>query len=441
MSRLVRTALLALLPLAVAAPAVAAPPAGRPEPGAIKPQPEAAPHLLLVGGKIHIGDGNVIADGWLEIEDGRIKATGKGAPPSVAGATTVDVKGKWLTPGLVAAESQLGLVEIELESSTRDDQRKAEHHVRAGYDPADAINTESSLLQIQAVEGVTSAVVAPGGGLFSGQGAWLDLRHGAHSDAVARRGVSVSARLGHAFAGSRAATLAEMKRVLIDAREYQRRKGAHERRQMRDLAAHPADLEALQPVLAGKVPLMVRAHRASDILALLALGKEFKLRVVVVGGAEAWKVRDHLAEAKVPVVLTPSKNLPGSFDQLGARLENAALLAGAGVEVVIADIGGAHNLRNLTQEAGIAVAYGLPYGAALAAVTLNAARVYGMDKDYGSLEAGKVANVVVWPGDPFELSNWPDQVYVQGRPIPMRSRQTLLRDRYLERHGLGAHSK
>ncbi len=328
-----------------------------------------------------------------------------------------------------------------LDASPGDDQRKAEHHVRAGYDPAPAINTESSLLQIQAVEGVTSTVVAPGGGLFSGQGAWLDLRHGAHGDAIAARRVSVSARLGQAYAGSRAATLAEMRRVLVDAREYQRRKGAHERRQMRDLAAHPTDLEALQPVLAGKVPLMVHADRASDILALIELGREFKLRVVVVGGAEAWKVRAQLAEAQVTVALTPSKNLPGSFDQLGARLDNAALLAGAGVEVVIADIGGAHNLRNLTQEAGIAVAYGLPYGAALAAITLNAARVYGMDKDYGSLEAGKVANVVVWPGDPFELSNWPDQVYVQGRPIPMRSRQTLLRDRYLERHELGPHSK
>jgi imidazolonepropionase-like amidohydrolase len=130
------------------------------------------------------------------------------------------------------------------------------------------------------------------------------------------------------------------------------------------------------------------------------------------------------------VVVQPSSNLPGSLDQLGARLDNAALLHEAGVRVGIAVLGEAHNVRNVTQEAGIAVANGLPPAVALSAVTLELARIYGMDAHYGSLAPGKVANLVVWDGDPFELSRWPTQVWVRGRAIPMRSRQTLLRDRY-----------
>jgi imidazolonepropionase-like amidohydrolase len=223
-----------------------------------------------------------------------------------------------------------------------------------------------------------------------------------------------------------------MRRVLDDAKFYAKNKRAHDRRAMRDLSAHPSDLEALGPVLARRIPLTIGANRASDILAALALAEDYRIRIAIQGGAEAWKVADALAKAKVTVMLTPSSNLPGSFDTLGSRLDNAALLAAAGVEVVIADMGEVHNIRNITQEAGIAVAYGLDREQALSALTLNVARVYGMDQRYGSIATGKVANLVVWPGDPFELSNMPDQVYIRGRAIPMVSRQTLLRDRYLD---------
>ena len=151
---------------------------------------------------------------------------------------------------------------------------------------------------------------------------------------------------------------------------------------------------------------------------------------MILGGAEAWKVARELAEAKATVVLQPTRNLPGSFDSLGARLDAAALLAAAGVNVAIACLDDAHNVRNMTQEAGIAVANGLPWETALRAITLEPARVYGMDASYGSVEVGKVANLVVWDGDPLELSSRPTHVLVRGRAIPMVSRQTLLRDRY-----------
>jgi imidazolonepropionase-like amidohydrolase len=396
----------------------------------------AAPPVVIRHAKLHVGDGTVVDDATIVISDGVVKSVGTGEIAAPAGATEIDAAGRPVTPGFIAIDTNLGLVEIEMEGSTVDDTKRDGRHVRASYDPAPAINADSTLIPIQLVEGVTSAAVAPSGGLISGQVTWIDLLPGDYDRIVAKRRIAVDVQLGQSVDGSRAAALDELRRVLLDAREYRKRKGQYERNQMRPLAARPEDLDALAPALDGKVPLTVSVHRASDILALLELAKELKLRVVIVGGAEAWKVADRIAAAKVPVVLTPSKNLPVSFDALGARLENAALLAKAGVEVVIADIGGAHNVRNARQEAGIAVAYGLDPNRAITALTLGAARIVGMDASYGSVAPGKVANVVVWDGDPLEVTSYPTHVLVKGEVQGKVTRQTLLRDRYLVRHGL-----
>ena len=237
-------------------------------------------------------------------------------------------------------------------------------------------------------------------------------------------------QLGQSAAGSRAASFALLQRALDDAGFYRDRRTAFERRQTRELEAHRLDLEALGPVLDGTAPLVVRADQASDLLALADLAAQSDLRVVVVGAAQGWKVAEALAKADVSVIVQPSANLPLGFDRLGARLDNAARLHEAGVRVGIAVLDDDHNARNIGQEAGIAVANGLPPEVAVRAVTLELARIYGMEAHYGSIAAGKVANLVVWEGDPFELSQWPTQVYVRGQAIPMRSRQTLLRERY-----------
>lgn len=387
---------------------------------------------LLVGAQVHVGNGTVIEGGVVELRGTRIVAVGgperAASPP--AGATVIDLTGKRLTPGLVAAATGLGLLEIDLEGSTVDAERHGDDPIRSGYDAAVAVHADSSLIPVNAIEGITSAAVTPRGGLLSGQVAWIDLVAGDHRGIVARPRIAVAGQLGPAVAGSRAAAFARLSEVLDDARFYRDRRTAFERRQTRDLAAHPLDLEALGPVLDGTVPLVVAADRASDLLALARLSRDSGLRVAVVGATQGWKVADALAEANVAVVVQPSANLPGSLDQLGARLDNAALLHQAGVRVAIAVLGEAHNVRNVTQEAGIAVANGLPADAALRAVTLEPARIYGMDAHYGSLEPGKVANLAVWDGDPLELSQWPSQVWIRGQAIPMRSRQTLLRDRY-----------
>lgn len=175
---------------------------------------------------------------------------------------------------------------------------------------------------------------------------------------------------------------------------------------------------------------MIHVQRASDIEATLRLARDFKLKLVISGGAEAWMVAGQLAAAHVPVLLNPLENLPNHFESLGSTLENAARLQQAGVLIAFAT-GDTHNARNVTQAAGNAVANGLPWLDALKALMLNPAQIYGMDKDLGTLEQGKLADVVIWSADPLEVSSSVDQVFIAGRKIPMLSRQTLLRDRYM----------
>jgi imidazolonepropionase-like amidohydrolase len=229
--------------------------------------------------------------------------------------------------------------------------------------------------------------------------------------------------------GARAGTLARLRQLLTDARDYGRRRADFDRAQMRQLAAPAADLEALQPVLAGRMPLVVTAHRVFDIRNALRLAREFNLRLILAGAAEGWEVADEIARAQVPVLVVPLSNLP-SFNALGARYENAARLSAAGVKVAIVAGGDPHNARLVRQEAGNAVSYGMDPDAAFRAVTLGAAEILGIQDRYGSLEPGKIANVVVWSGDPFEFSTAVRHVWIRGRAIPLTSRQTELLERY-----------
>lgn len=429
-------ALLLLVPVLIPTALEAAPPA-RAEPEA---RPAVADKLILSNARIEVGDGTVIDGGSILIEDGKITRVEATTITNVAGAATIDLHGKLITPGLIAADTSIGVVEISAEHSTHDDARAdtnsstsaSTNSIKAGYDPAPAVNADSSLIAIEAIEGVTTAAVAPQGGLISGQVAWIDLLAGDHANIVAASGVAVAANFGHAYAGSRAASLAQLREAFEDAKWYRDNQRNYERNQSRSLVAHPQDLRALWPVLDRTIPLVVRAHRASDLLALIELAESLSIRITIIGAAEGWKVANELAAAKVIVVIQPTENLPGSFETLGARLDNAKLLDEAGVTVAIAHFD-THNARNVTQEAGIAVANGLSHAAGLRAITLNVAKAYGMDGQYGTVAAGKVANLVVWDGsDPFELSTWAEQVWVRGHELDMRSRQTQLRDRYMD---------
>jgi imidazolonepropionase-like amidohydrolase len=235
--------------------------------------------------------------------------------------------------------------------------------------------------------------------------------------------------------GARGELLARLREVLTDAREYARRRSAFESGATREFAASRADLEALQPVLAGRVPLVIAADRASDITAALGIAKEFGLRVMIAGGAEAWEVAPALAAAKVPVITGAMNNIPGDFSSLGMRQENAAILARAGVPVaLVGNAGGGDeelfNVRNVRFEAGNAVAYGMPWDAALRAVTATPAELFGAGDRIGALAPGMDANVVVWSGDPFEFSTRAEHVFVRGVEHDEPTRQDLLTARY-----------
>jgi imidazolonepropionase-like amidohydrolase len=242
----------------------------------------------------------------------------------------------------------------------------------------------------------------------------------------ARTGEGASGSTG----GSRGAAMLRLREILEDARAYRQGRAAFDRGESRELAASRLDLAALQPVLDRQIPLVVEAHRASDILAAIRLARDYNLRLILAGATEGWMVTEELARDRIPVVVRVLENLPGSFERLGARYENAALMRQAGVQVILTS-GDTHNARNIRQEAGTAVAYGLPHAEALRAVTLYPAQLWGL-ADYGSLEVGKVANVVVWGGDPLEIMTPVQHVFIRGREIPLVSRQTQLRDRYMD---------
>ena len=229
--------------------------------------------------------------------------------------------------------------------------------------------------------------------------------------------------------GTRGGAALRLREVLEDARFWAANRAAFNRGESRELAQSRLDLEALQPVLAGTMPLVVEVQRASDILAVLAIAREFGLRVVILGGAEAWMVADELARARVPVILKPLTNAPASFERLGARFDNAALLHAAGVSVAFTTFEN-HRAFSVLQEAGNAVRFGLPWDAALRAVTLTPAEIYGVDGRTGSIEPGKVANLVVWSDDPFEVSGRAETVVIRGRVVPEWSRQRELFERY-----------
>ena len=303
---------------------------------------------------------------------------------------------------------------------------------------SDGLNPASVLIAPARNEGVTSVVVVPRGGLIAGQAAFIDLVDGPAVNMIRRDAVAMVAQIGdaqQASVGARGEVIARMREIFTDVRAYQRNRSSFDRGESRELTASRADLEALIPVLQGRVPMLIAADRAADIDAALGLAREFGLKIMIGGGSEAWQVADRLAAARVPVLTGAMNNIPGSFASLGNRQEGPALLRRRGVQVaVIGNAGGgdeeAFNVRNLKYEAGNAVAYGMTWDDALRAVTLTPAEIFGMADRVGSLAPGRDGNVVVWNGDPFELLTTVDAVFLRGRRVGSPSRQDMLMQRY-----------
>jgi imidazolonepropionase-like amidohydrolase len=392
-------------------------------------QAEETPPIAITHALVYVpGGGPPIADATVVLAGGKVQAVGTSVatPP---GAQIVDGRGKTVTAGFIDADTEVGVVEVDGEpgasdAATRGPLSPALRMVD-GYDP------RSAVIPVTRAGGVTSVVVAPRAGALAGQSAFVDLAGDTQAEAVVRPSLAQYARADEDEArqvGTRGALWMTLRQAFDDARFYAAHRAQYDSNASRPLGLRRIDLEALLPVLRGEQPLVMTVHRASDIETALRFADELKLRLVLAGASEAWLMRDEIAKAKVPVILDPLEDLPTQFDRLRSRSDSAALLAGAGVSVVLSTFS-SHNARLLWQRAGNAVRLGMDHDAAIRAVTEAPADAFGL-KGYGRLAAGAVANVVVWSGDPLQIGTRAEHVFVRGREQSLETRQTLLLNRY-----------
>lgn len=428
---------------------------------ALGAMPALAEPIAFTGAKIITsGKAGTIENGTLVIDNGRIVAVG----PNVtipAGAKVINASGKTITAGLIEADSPLGFVEVSSlgnDMASANDAFSASFEVQYGFDP------DSELINVARIGGITRAIALPaaaGGGngdahahdgagaephieanLFGGLGAVVDLsgEWGSVYRTRVAETVDLSGDGAKAVKGSRGVAYRVLQTIFDDVRHYKTNRAAYAKGEGRDLHMSLTDIDALVPVVDGKIPLVVRVERASDILNVLAFAKAQGIKVILVGASEGWKVADAIAAAKAPVILNATANLPENFEMLGARLDNAALLAKAGVKVIITGSDGASTrARETRYNAGNAAAHGLSYDEAIRAITSNPAEAFGLS-DLGSVEAGKIADIVIWSGDPLEPLTRAEAVYINGVSVPLTSRAYELRDRYKNGEGAMPHA-
>ena len=400
--------------------------------------PVAAETIAITGGRVVVGDGSApIEGGTVVIRDGKILAAGASVTIP-AGARQIDATGKWVTPGVFAGFTRLGLAEVEAVNGTND-KSGGNSGFSAAIDVAPAIDPFRSPFAVNRAAGVTRAVVAPeaADNIFAGQGAIADL--GADSNPVTKARAFQFAEFGEEGAesagGSRAGTHLHFRAMLREAQDYAAGRGTFD-----DDLLKAEDAKALLSVLRGETRLLIHVEGANDMLRLMELKREFPaIKVVFVGVSEGWRVARELAQAGIPVIASALNDLPATFEMLGATQSNIGRMKDAGVQVAIGMINDrdSHQLRYTTQYAGNIVslqyvpgATGLTWDEAFAAISSVPAEIMGVGDLLGSLKAGRAADVVVWDGDPLELSSAATKVIIDGVEQPLINRQNRLRDRY-----------
>ena len=368
------------------------------------------------------------------VRNGRIAAVGRGL--SAGNAAVVDAQGRPLTPALFAGINDIGAEEVSGESSTVDSHvalgsGSKDMQVRPEFDVTDAYNPESVLIPVTRVEGYGWALLAAnptsGGSFIGGQGGVV--RFDGSLDPIGPRVlfVTLGADGANLTGGSRAGQWMILDQLIDEVR-------GRIAPDSRFALLTPAGRATLAKYFGGGGRVAVTVQRASDIRRLLRWAKARNVRIAIVGASEGWKVAGEIAAARVPVFVDELANLPADFDQIGATLENAARLRAAGVEVGFYMSGDAsHYARKLRQLAGNAVANGLPWEDALAGLTRVPAQAFGVGGEVGAIAVGQRADLALWTGDPLDVAQTATQVWMGGRAVEMKSRQTELRDRYLHR--------
>jgi imidazolonepropionase-like amidohydrolase len=407
--------------------------------------------VALRGGKLLTITHGVIENGVIVLQGGKITAVGAAGSVNIPGsAQVVDVTGMTVYPGLIDSETNLGLTEISAENSTNDLIETSDEimpHMRT----AEAFHAESALIPVARMNGITNAVVAPSSGdTLPGQDSFIQLAGGSATEMLMIRDLAMPLNFTgderrnkggfdkHKFPSTRMGLAAQLRQAFLDAQDYKSKWTDYDRKKSdaaRDKKPEPSapkrdlKLEALLPYLEGKKTIVLAAEGPSDLQTAVNLAKEFKLKFVLNHISHSQSVLDYVASLKVPVMVGPIYEAPKDDERYDTVYSLPAQLYKRGVKIVFASYS-AHNVRNLPDEAGYATAFGLPYDEALKAITLNAAEIWGVADQLGSLDVGKTANVVVANGDPLDVKTDVKQVYIEGRAVPMTSRQVWLRDQY-----------
>ncbi|TMP30263.1 amidohydrolase [Pseudoalteromonas rubra] len=366
-------------------------------------------------------EAGVLEGATVVIENGTITAVN---PGNVSADKTIDAQGRVLTPGFIGSMNQLGLVEVSAVAGSRDG---GDDKAGIDFDASPAFNPRSSLIPYGRKGGITQNVVIPHGGksIFEGLAFVVDLS--GEFNSVLKTSTALVIDMDASGSGSRAMKY----KTLTEKLEAQQEKLAKGKKDDKKDAKKPSREElVLTAVLKGEIPVVAEVERASDILEVLKVKEQFGLKLVLWGVNDAVLVKDEIAKAKVPVVISAVSNLPSSFSSLHAALTNAGKLERAGVKVLLSGFAfeGAHNLYQLRFDAGIAVAHGMSYEGALKAVTSNIAETFGLDG--GKIASGQRADLVLWSADPFEFSTTLDKLWINGEEVSTESRHDKLRERY-----------
>jgi imidazolonepropionase-like amidohydrolase len=411
-----------------------------------KAQPATGNVVALKGGKVLTVSHGVIENGVVIIEGERIAAVGPASTPIPAGARVIDVTGMTVYPGLIDAETRLGLTEVSADRST-DDMLEASDNIMPHMHVADAFHAETMLIPVARINGITNAVVAPAiGDTLPGQDAFIQLSGKSAQEMLKVRDVALPLNFTGRqrrnesfekakFPQTRMGMAAQLRQAFIDAQDYEAKMNAWEKKKAADpdkAGAPPKrdlKLEALLPYLHGQKPMVLAAEEANDLETILDVAREYHLKVIFNHLSHSSEVLDKVAASGFPVIVGPIYEQPKEWERYDAVYRLPAEMAKRGIKIAFATYD-AHNARNLPYAAGYAVGFGLPADEALKAITLNPAQMFGVEKDYGSLDAGKVANVVVANGDPLDVKTDVKHVFIAGQEIPLVSKQTELRDQY-----------
>ncbi len=433
--------------IAVSALALAA----KPQPAAPQVPQSAAPQVpqvvAITGGKLLTVSHGTIENGTLVLADGKIAAIGETGKVKIpAGAQIVDARGMTVYPGLIDPETNFGLTEVSADQNSNDLIEKSDE-IMPHMHVYDAFHSETELIPVARLNGITNAVVAPASDdSVAGQDIFIQLAGADRDQMILGRDVALAMNFGAdqrrrggrggargEYPSTRMGLITQLRQTFLDVQDYQSKQDAALKKgekPKRDLK-----LEALIPYLKGERPVVIGVYEGYDVETIMRLAQEFHLKVILNHVTQSQEVLDKIAAYHVPVIVGSIYDFPRADQRFDAVYTLPAELAKRGVKIAIssADAGGpvsSHSSRNLPYAAGFAVAYGLPYDDALKAITLNVAEMFGFGDKLGSLDVGKMANVVIANGDPLDVRTDVKQVYIQGVAVPMVSRQTRLRDEY-----------